>query len=326
MARFIVSRLLWAAATVVAVVILSFLVVHVVPGDPIQALIGDYPAPEEYVAQTRALFGLDQPLSTQLWLYVVNLVQGNLGFSFAGRQPVLDLVMQHAPLTLLLTIPALIFSAVIGVVLALASAPRIGGKLDNTITVSTLLGSSVPIFWLGQMLVIVFAIRLGWLPAQGMASLRSPPSGIRAITEVVWHLVLPVTCLTLLYTTIVVRVARASVIDALSHDFVLTAKAKGLSRREILWKHVLPNAASPIVTVIGFNFGHCLTGAILVEAVFAWPGLGNAFIASIQNRDYAVSQGTFLFVALAVILANFVTDILTALIDPRIRQSTGLRG
>ncbi|HEY4201288.1 MAG TPA: ABC transporter permease [Devosiaceae bacterium] len=326
MSRFVLSRLAWAIPTILVIVVLSFLVVHIVPGDPIQALIGDYPAPPEYAAQIRATFGLDQPLPTQLWLYFVNLAHGNLGFSFASREDVLHLVLSRAPLTLLLTLPALTLSAIFGVTLALIAAPRVGSAVDNGITTLTLIGASVPVFWLGQMLVVIFAIRLGWLPAQGMMSLRTPPSGLRVFTDLLAHLALPVTCLTLLYTTLVARVARASVLDALSQDFVLTAKAKGVTRREILWKHVLPNSAVPIITVIGYNFGHCLTGAILVEAVFAWPGLGSAFIASIQNRDYSVSQGIFLFVALTVVLANVVTDVLTALVDPRVRKSYDFHG
>lgn len=326
MGRFVFSRFVWAAPTILLIVILSFLVVHVVPGDPVQALVGDYPAPPEYVVEIRTSFGLDQPLTTQLWLYVSNLAQGNLGFSFINRQSVLALIMSRAPLTLMLTIPALILAAIAGVVLALAAAPRAGSAFDNAITTSSLLGSSIPVFWLGQLLVIVFAINLGWLPAQGMISLRSPPAGFRAVTDILWHIVLPVACLTLFYATLFTRVARASVLEALAQDFVLTAKAKGMTRREILWKHVLPNSAIPIITVIGYNFGHCLTGAILTEAVFAWPGLGSAFIISIQNRDYPVAQGIFLFVALAVVLANVATDVLTALVDPRVRKSYRING
>jgi peptide/nickel transport system permease protein len=326
MGRFILSRLIWAVPTILAIAALCFLVVHVVPGDPIQAIIGDYPAPPEYVAQMRAAFGLDKPLLTQLLLYFGNLAHGNLGFSFFSREPVLELVLERAPATLLLTIPALVLSAILGVALALIAAPRVGGALDNSITGLSLLGSSIPVFWLGQMLVLVFAIYLGWLPAQGMASLRSPPEGFGAFLDLLAHIAMPVTCLTLLYTALVARVARASVIGALAHDYVLTAKAKGLTRRQVMWKHALPNSLVPIITVIGYNFGHCLTGAILIEAVFAWPGLGNAFIASIQNRDYAVSQGIFLFVAFSVVLANVLTDTLTALADPRVRQSAQLHG
>jgi peptide/nickel transport system permease protein len=171
--------------------------------------------------------------------------------------------------------------------------------------------------------VIVFAIKVHLLPAQGMFSLRERLTGWPYVLDVLWHLVLPMFSVTIYYVAIVARVARASVLDALSQDFVLTAKAKGLSRRHVLWRHVLPNALIPVVTVIGYNFGYSLTGAILVETVFAWPGLGNLFITSIGNRDYPVLQGIFLLTAIAVVIANVATDLIYASLDPRVR-TTGL--
>ena len=321
MARYIATRVAWGVVTILAILILNFLVAHVVPGDPVQALVGDFPTPPGYIEQVRAEFGLDQPLLTQLWLYLVNLAQLNLGFSFANRQPVADVILDHAPLTLLLVLPALTLSAFLGVALAVAAAPRAGSMVDNGLTVISLFGYSVPIFWFGQILVIAFSIHLGWLPVQGMTSLRNPPTGFGAVLDVAWHLVLPMFSVTIWFIAVISRVARASVIDTLSQDFVLTAKAKGLSKREILWKHVLPNACVPVITVIGYNFGHSLTGAILTEAVFAWPGLGHAFMTSIGNRDYPVMQGIFLFVALTVVVCNLITDIVTAMVDPRVRGS-----
>jgi peptide/nickel transport system permease protein len=205
------------------------------------------------------------------------------------------------------------------VVLALAAAPRAGSLYDSGITALSLIGFSVPIFWLGQILVIVFAIKLRWLPAQGMVSLRESYVGWAAVGDVLWHLLLPAFSVTIYYVAIVARVARASVLDALAQDYVLTAKAKGLRRRQVLWRHVLPNALIPVATVIGYNFGYSLTGAILVETVFAWPGLGNLFITSIGNRDYPVLEGIFLLTAIAVVIANVATDLLYATLDPRVR-------
>ena len=204
--------------------------------------------------------------------------------------------------------------------MALAAAPRAGSFYDSAITGVSLIGFSLPIFWLGQLLVIVFAIKLRLLPAQGMFSLREQLTGWAFVRDVLWHLVLPMFSITIYYVAIVARVARASVLEALSQDFVLTAKAKGLSRRHVLWRHVLPNALIPVVTVIGYNFGYSLTGAILVETVFAWPGLGNLFITSIGNRDYPVLQGIFLLTAIAVVIANIVTDLVYAALDPRVRS------
>jgi peptide/nickel transport system permease protein len=321
MRRYVLARLGWGVLIVIAILVLNFIIVHMVPGSPIDALLGDFPVPPGYADQIRAEFGLDKPLPTQLGLYLVNLLQGNLGFSFANRLPVLDLVLARLGPTVLLMVPALLLAAVLGVVLGVTAAPRAGSVQDSALTALSLFGYSVPVFWLGQMLVIVFAIRLGWLPVQGMKDMRDDAAGFAAIPGVLRHLVLPAFSVMIFYIAIVARVARASVAEALHHDYVLTAKAKGLSRRTILWRHVLPNAMIPVVTVIGYNFGLSLTGAILVETVFAWPGIGSLFITSIANRDYPVLQGIFLVAAVSVVVINIVTDLLYALLDPRVRTS-----
>ena len=321
MGRYLLARLAWAVPIVLAILIINFLIVHLVPGDPVQALVGDFPTPPGYIEQVRQEFGLDQPIAHQLGLYLWKLAQGDLGFSFANRQPVLDLILDRARLTLLLMLPALTLAAVLGVVFALAAAPHAGSAYDSGLTALSLIGYSMPIFWLGQLLVILFAIKLRWLPAQGMITLRNTPTGWAAVWDVLWHLVLPALSVTIYYTAIVARVARASVLETISQDYVLTARAKGLSRRAVLWRHVLPNSLIPVVTVIGYNFGYSLTGAILVETVFAWPGLGSLFITSIGNRDYPVLQGIFLFTAVTVVIANVLTDILYGVLDPRVRMS-----
>lgn len=321
MRSYLLSRIGWGALIILCILVLNFIIVHMVPGDPLHALLGDFPVPEGYAEQVRAEFGLDKPIASQLGLYLWNLLQGNLGFSFANRMPVLDLILSRLGPTLLLMLPALFFAAVLGVVLGVTAAPRAGSVEDSAITALSLFGYSVPIFWLGQMLVIVFAIHLGWLPAQGMKSMRDEYEGLDAVLSLLRHLALPGFSVMIFYIAIVSRVARASVAEALHHDYVLTAKAKGLSRRTILWRHVLPNALIPVVTVIGYNFGHSLTGAILVETVFAWPGIGSLFITSITNRDYPVLQGIFLLAAVSVVVINMLTDLLYAFLDPRVRTS-----
>ena len=323
MTRYLLARLAWAVPIVFAILVINFLIIHIVPGDPIQALVGDFPAPPGYAEQVRREFGLDRPIAVQLGLYLQNLGVGNLGFSFANRQPVLGLILDRAEITLLLMLPALTAAALLGIVLALAAAPRAGSLYDSGITALSLVGYSVPIFWLGQILVIVFAIKLQWLPAQGMVSLRETLTGWARIADILWHLVLPAFSVTIYYLAVVARVTRASVLEAMSQDFVLTARAKGLGRRAVLWRHILPNALIPVATVIGYNFGYSLTGAILVETVFAWPGLVQLFITSIGNRDYPVLQGIFLFTAVTVVLVNVATDMMYALLDPRVRKSYG---
>lgn len=321
MPRYLLSRIGWGLLIILCILVLNFLIVHMVPGDPLHALLGDFPVPPEYAEQIRVEFGLDKPIATQLGLYLLNLVQGNLGFSFANRMPVLDLIVARLGPTLLLMLPALFFAAVLGIVMGVTAAPRAGSLRDSALTALSLFGYSVPIFWLGQMLVIVFAIHLGWLPAQGMKNMRDEYEGWDAFLSLMRHLVLPGFSVMIFYIAIVSRVARASVAEALHHDYVLTARAKGLSARAVLWRHVLPNALIPVVTVIGYNFGHSLTGAILVETVFAWPGIGSLFITSITNRDYPVLQGIFLLAAVSVVVINIATDLLYAFLDPRVRTS-----
>lgn len=320
MRAYVLSRLGWGVLIVLCILVLNFIIVHAVPGDPLQALLGDFPVPPEYAAKIRTEFGLDQPMTTQLWLYLRNLAQGNLGFSFANRMPVLDLLLGRLGPTLLLMLPALLLASIVGVALGIAAAPRAGSVQDSALTAVSLFGYSVPIFWLGQLLIIVFAINLGWLPAQGMHNMRDPTTGWEGALSLMRHLVLPGLSVMIFFVAVVARVARASVLEALHHDYVLTAKAKGLSRRYILWHHVLPNAMIPVITVIGYNFGTSLTGAILVETVYAWPGLGSLFITSIANRDYPVLQGTFLLVAVSVVIVNLLTDLLYAFLDPRVRK------
>ncbi|CAB3773712.1 Dipeptide transport system permease protein DppB [Paraburkholderia humisilvae] len=320
MTKYFLSRLGWGAVIVLCILVLNFLIIHAVPGDPLQAMLGDFPVPVEYAAKIRAEFGLDLPIWTQLVLYLKNLFAGQLGFSFSNHAPVLQLMLTRLGPTLLLVLPALVVASLVGVVLGVAAAPRAGSAGDSALTAVSLFGYSVPIFWLGQLLVIVFAIRLGWLPAAGMYSTRDEFTGFAAALDIFRHLVLPGFSVTIFYIAVVARVARASVLEALNCDYVLTARAKGLSRRYVLWRHILPNAMLPVVTVIGYNFGYALTGAILVETVFGWPGLGSLFITSITNRDYPVLQGIFLLVSVSVVLTNLVTDFVYAWLDPRVRR------
>lgn len=321
MARYFWFRLAWALPIIAAILIISFFLTRLVPGDPILALVGDYPAPPEYIAEMRKLFGLDQPLPVQLGLYLLNLVKGDLGFSFANQQPVLALVLERAVRTLYLMIPALIFSSALAVVLGLLAARRPNGIVDNLITWLVLIVDSIPVFWMSQIFIIVFAVDLRLLPAQGMLSVRGVQGPI--IFDFLRHWILPGLVVTLAYLTVVARVARASLFEMVNQDFVTTALAKGLKDREVLRKHVLPNATIPVISVIGYNAGHAITGAIMVEAVFAWPGLGGLFVSSISSRDYPVLQAIFLLTSITVVVTNLITDMLYGVIDPRVRYGVG---
>lgn len=321
MIRYVAQRLAWSAVMVFALVVVDFLITHILPGDPLDVLVGNFPAPPDYIAQVRHDFGLDQSLARQLVLYLTNLAHGELGFSFVNRQQVLPLILGRAATTLLLMLPALVLASVLGVLLAVAATAQAGRWVDSLMTGLSLVGHSLPVFWLAQTLIVTFSIRLGWLPAQGMHSIRTTQPGL----DLLRHLILPGFCITIYYLAVVARVARSSMLEILQQDFILTARAKGLGRGAVLWRHVLRNAGIPVITVIGYNFGLSLTGAILTETVFAWPGLGALFISSIGNRDYPVLAGIFLLSAIAVVLANLLTDLLYAVADPRVRAASAGR-
>jgi ABC-type dipeptide/oligopeptide/nickel transport system permease component len=316
-ARFFWFRLAWALPIILVILVVSFFLTRLVPGDPILALVGDYPAPPEYIAEMRQIFGLDQPLPVQLGLYILNLFRGDLGFSFANQQPVLALVLERAMRTLYLMIPALILSSLLAVALGLFAARRPGGIIDSLITWLVLIVDSIPVFWMSQIFIIVVAVDLRLLPAQGMLSIRGYSGPL--IFDFLLHWILPGLVVTLAYLTVVARVARASLFEMVNQDFVTTALAKGMTNGEVLRKHVLPNALIPVISVIGYNFGHAVTGAIMVEAVFAWPGLGGLFVSSIASRDYPVLQAIFLLTSITVVVTNLATDLLYGVIDPRVR-------
>ena len=316
MLKLLASRVALAVPVILVIVVFNFVLTRMAPGDPITAIVGEYPVPPEYLSRLRTELGLDQPIWQQLLIYLGNVLQGNLGFSFANRQPVLPLILDKAGNTLALMIPGLILASALGILIGRLSLLLQGKFLDSTLTGISLFGYSVPVFWFGQILMIAFAVKLQWLPAQGMFSLQSTHA---PALDFLAHWAMPGFVVTIFYAAIVARVAKASLKEAVTGDYILTAFAKGSSARRVFWRHVLPNGLIPIVSVIGYNFGLALTGAILVESVFAWPGLGNLFLASITSRDYPTLQGIFILAGTAVVVANIATDALYGVIDPRVR-------
>ncbi len=320
MRGYVLSRLGWGIVIVLCILILNFLIVHLVPGDPCTrcwAISRSRPATPK---KMRADFGLDQPSLTQLGLYLQHLARGDLGFSFANRMPVLDLIIGRLGPTLLLMLPALFMAAVLGVTLGVTAAPRAGSAQDGVLTAISLFGYSVPIFWLGQMLVIVFAIQLGWLPVSGMRNMRASAQGIGAWLDVAWHLLLPALSVTIYYLAVVARVARASVIEALHHDYVLTAKAKGLSKRYILWHHVFAQCDD--------SGGHCHRLQLRPIAHRRHPGRNRVRLArhgqpvhyfDRQSRLSPCSRVSSWSRRYPVVLVNLLTDLLYAFLDPRVR-------
>jgi peptide/nickel transport system permease protein len=315
---YIASRLVQAVPLVLGILVLTFVLIHLAPGDPIYALAGQS-GDAAYYAAMRAKFGLDRSLVEQLAIYVVNALHGDFGYSYTYAQPVFGVIVDRIPATLLLMLPALVLSTVIGVGLGLRSAARPDGISDRAILTGTLLGAAIPGFWLGQVLVIVFAIQLGLFPVQGMTTARGTAAGLPAVVDVLRHLVLPVITLAVLQLALVTRLTRSGLREALQEDYVRAGRARGLTSIQVLLRHALPNALLPVVTVIGGQFGTLLTGAVLVEIIFAWPGLGRLLYDATLARDYPLLMGIFLVASLSVILANLIVDVLYGWLDPRIR-------
>jgi peptide/nickel transport system permease protein len=317
---FIVRRLALAVPLLLAVVVANFLLIALAPGDPVTLLVGDYPAPPDYVAQVRADFGLDQPLHTRLFSYLGQLARGNLGFSFANRLPVGQLIAQRLGATLLLGGTALLLASVLGVMLGVIAARNRGKLADTLASAGALVGYSIPEFWLGQVLILLFAVALGWLPAQGMRSIRASSTGWDGFVDVAWHLVLPASALSLRYLALIARVTRAAMLEVLGADYIRTARAKGAGERLVLFKHALRNTAAPVLTVIGYNLGFVLAGSALVETVYGWPGIGRLLFDSIGKRDFPVLTAILLMVSGTVVLANLITDVVHGWVDPRVRR------
>jgi len=316
---YIVRRLLQAIPLILGIIIVNFSLIHLAPGDPITTLVGEFQASPEYIASVKKEYGLDQPLPAQLLFYVLGILKGNLGYSFSFKQPVLSVILERVPATVLLMMVAITYSTMLGVVLGVISSKKQYSRTDQFFTFLSLIGYSLPVFWLGQILLITLSLKFSLFPAQGMQSLREPLTGMAYGLDLLHHLVLPSFALGLSYLAINTRFARASMIEVMSEDYIRTARAKGVSERMVTYKHALRNALLPLVTMTGLNFGFLLTGAVLTETVFAWPGLGRLMYDSIYTRDYPVLMGMFILTSMGVIVANLITDILYSVLDPRIR-------
>jgi ABC-type dipeptide/oligopeptide/nickel transport system permease component len=314
--RTLLNRVLATLPTLFGVVVVVFLTVHLIPGDPVRALLGDQ-ATAEQIARTNRDLGLDRPLVAQFFDYLGRLAQGDLGISIASRQSVAEQIAARLPATATLAIAGVILSVVIGVPLGILGATLRGGVADFITLVISTVGVAAPSFWIALLLSSAFAINLGWLPAIGAGDPGDLGSILRA-------LILPATALGLSGMALVARMTRSSMLDVLGEDYVRTARAKGLGERAVIYKHALRNAAIPIVTVIGLNFGHLLGGTIVIETVFARPGLGKLLLDAILGRDYPVVQGVTLVIAVTFVLVNLFTDLTYAAFDPRLKSREGV--
>ena len=316
--KYLIRRLLQVVPAVAAIIVITFVIIHLAPGDPVDAVAsgnGD----DEYYAFMREKFGLDQPMWVQFRTYAGNVLGGDLGVSFAQGQRVSSLIWQRMPATLLLMGTALVFSSIAGVIFGLIAARRPFRLMDLTISTTALLGYALPVFWLAQLALLGLAFETGWFPIQGMTDARADYTGWAHYRDVAYHLVLPALVLAVSEVALVARVARTGLIQQNGADYVRTAKSKGLSPNRSLLRHALPNALLPVVTVIGGRIGSLFSGAVLVETVFGWPGMGGLLLQASLNRDHPVLLGLVLVVAFSVVVANLLTDLVYASIDPRIR-------
>jgi peptide/nickel transport system permease protein len=332
--RFVVRRLLLLAPILIGLSILVFLWIRALPGGPAQALLGER-ATAEQVAQIEREYGLDRPIHEQYWRFVKKAGSLDFGTSTYSRQPVTEEIKLRFPATVELALAAMLFSITIGIPLGFVAAKRHGGFLDHASLVASLIGISIPIFFLAIILKYVFAVKLGWLPTVGRMSVLvtiDHPTNFyvldailagswEAFVDVGKHLILPAVALGSIPLAIVARITRAAVLDVQNEDYVRTARAKGLAPRIVDVRHVLRNAMLPISTIIGLQVGLLLSGAVLTETVFAWPGMGTLLVGAIEQRDFPVLQGGILFLAIIFVLVNLLVDISYAVINPRIRYS-----
>lgn len=310
---FLARRLIAGVFLLAAVAAVSFLLVSLAPGDVADTLAGQSGADPSYLRLIRERFGLEDPLPYRVASYLGALVQGDFGFSPVQGRPVLDVILERVGASLLLAVTALVLAAVAGIGLGVLAAVRRGGKLDTLVSLGSVLAYSVPVFWLGQLLVGLLSVRLGWLPAGGMRS----PTGSSGVLDVGEHLLLPAVTLSTLLVALLVRMTRAAMIDVLQEEYVRAARARGLSEKRVLFRHALPNAMRPVVTVLTGYFGTVLTGAVLVETVFVWPGLGRLLYDSVLARDTPVLTGLLVFSALVIFTANLLADVLYRVLDKR---------
>lgn len=317
MFQYLLRRLLQVPLLLLGVVIFTFILIHIAPGDPIVALAGEY-GNEAYYEEMRAKFGLDRPLVEQLGIYLRNLLQGDLGYSYTYGQPVVRIILGRLPPTLLLMGTALLMATVMGIGLGVLAARRPDSALDTSITILALLGYAIPVFWLAQMLIYFLALQGGWFPVHGLTSTREQHTGVRLVLDVAHHLALPAAALAVQQIALVSRLTRAEMLETLAQPFIMSARAKGLKERQVLMGHALRNALLPVVTIVGSRVGFLFAGAVLTETIFGWPGLGRLLLDATLARDYPILMGLFILISTSVILANLATDFIYATLDARI--------
>jgi peptide/nickel transport system permease protein len=328
---YIIKRLLQIIPVLLGVTLIAFALIHLAPGDPVRTMLGQH-ATQQEINEIRTKYGLDQPLYIQYFIWLGDVLQGDLGKSILSRENVSTEIASRFPNTIELAIAAMLFATVVGVIAGIISATKQYSIADYSVMGIALFGISMPVFWLGIMLMMIFGVFLGWLPIGGRIDLLIPFHRVTgfmildsiitgngaALISVLRHLILPSIALGTIPMAIIARTTRSSMLEVLRQDFIRTERAKGLSEIKVIYKHAIRNAMVPVVTVIGLNFGLLLSGAILTETVFSWPGVGRLVVDAVYARDYPLVIGCILVFALVFVIVNLITDILYTYIDPRI--------
>ena len=321
MKQALIQRVILGVILIIAVMVLNFFLLQAAPGDVVDAMLAEAGGGDpELAARLRKQYGLDQPLYIQLIKYLGQVCRGDLGYSFYYDQSVAALLIGHLPTTLMLTLSALVLAVIIGTLFGVYAALKPNGIFSNFVTVLSLFGYATPVFWLGMIILLVFALYLPLFPAFGIRSWPQPENTFDRILDMIHHLVLPTFTLEILYLASYSRISRASMLDVLGSDYIRTARTKGLSEFRVIFKHALKNAAMPVVTLAGLQLAQVFSGAVLVETVFSLPGVGPLLYESIVRRDFPVILGVLFGAATTTIIANIITDIIYSWMDPRIKS------
>jgi peptide/nickel transport system permease protein len=314
MTGYILRRLVSAIPVLLGITVIVFAIMALIPGDPATAILGSYATPENVAKLNRDL-GLDEPAVVRYFIWLGNLLTGDFGTSFALNRPVIDEVMERFQATLILAGTAFVLSAGLGIAAGVVSAANQFGAADRGITLAVLLGISIPSFFLGMMMILLFAVSLRWFPVSGMW----PIFGARTLPVLLHHLTMPAIALAVVATGVIARLSRAAMLEVLRQDFIRTARAKGVHERQVIWRHALRAAMVSIIPVLGVQAGFVLSGAVYIEIVFQWPGVGRMLVDAILQRDILLVQGGVVFVAACYVLFNIAVDVAQGLLDPRIK-------
>lgn len=307
----ILKRILQSIPTLIIVVSLTFVLTRMVPGNPASTLLGPQASPDA-IKEMELKLGLDKSTGEQYIDYMTDVFKGDFGTSYAMNKPVTTLIAEKLPNTLLIALTSLVIALIIGVLVGIVSAVKQYSAFDYTFMILALVGVSMPIFWLGMLLVSKFSVELGWFPTSGMGSLSN------GLWDVIRHMILPCVCLATIPMATFARITRSSMLEVINSDSIKSLRARGISEKKVIWKHALKNALPPIVTVLGLQLASAFTGAILTEGVFQWPGMGTMIVNAINNNDYQLIQGIVLFVAIVFVIVNLLVDITYMLINPKV--------